>query len=133
MITMEQAFSQRKKLFALPGRADNDNFKGNHALIKSGRASLIENSEDILSHFRELFPRIQSQSFDTQSIYLDNQEKSVLNRMSYEEMGIDALSIHLNLPINQTQTILMGLVLKKAVKAFPGKIYKKTALGNHNS
>ena len=133
MITMEQAFSQRKKLFALPGRADNDNFKGNHALIKSGRASLVENSEDILSHFRELFPRIQSQSFDIQSIYLDNQEKSVLNRMSYEEMGIDALSIHLNLPINQTQTILMGLVLKKAVKAFPGKIYKKTALGHHNS
>jgi len=130
MITMEKAFMQKRKLFALPGRADNENFRGNHALIKSGRATLVENSDDIISHFEELFPRIQPQTFDNQCFYLDNQEQRLLEIMSFEEIGIDALSSLSNHPIYQTQTILMGLVLKKAIKEFPGKIYKKITAGN---
>ncbi|MEI8366414.1 MAG: DNA-processing protein DprA [Parachlamydiaceae bacterium] len=131
MITMEKAFNQKRKLFALPGRADSENFRGNHALIKNGRAQLVESATDIISHFDDFFPALKPQSFDTQRFYLDNQEQRLLKVMPSEEIGIDFISSLVNLPIHQTQALLMGLVLKKVVKEFPGKIYKKISAGSN--
>ncbi len=51
MLTVGRALSQHRPVFALPGRVDSDSFKGNHSLIKEGKAKLIENVEDILKTF----------------------------------------------------------------------------------
>lgn len=125
MITMDKAFSQKRKLFALPGRADNDNFRGNHHLIKSGKAQLIENATDILSHFDGLFPMPSIKKAGIQTFVFDKLESAILSKMTMEEIGIDDLALLTNLPVNQVHTALMGLVLKKIVKEFPGKLYKK--------
>lgn len=124
MITMDKAFMQKRKLFALPGRADSENFRGNHGLIKSGKALLIENAADILCHFEGFFPMIHSPK-SSQNLHFDKNEQDLLAKMSGEEIGIDALAYLTNLPISRIQTTLMGLVLKKAIKEFPGKMYKK--------
>jgi DNA processing protein len=123
MITMEKALAQKRKLFALPGRADSENFRGNHSLIKSGKAGLVENAADILCHFDGLFPMPLANK--PLSIPFDKQELELLEKMSGEEIGIDSLAYLTNLPVNKIHTTLMGLVLKKAVKEFPGKIYRK--------
>ncbi|HEV8052803.1 MAG TPA: DNA-processing protein DprA [Parachlamydiaceae bacterium] len=125
MITMEKALTQKRKLFALPGRADNENFRGNHTLIKNGKAQLIENAADILCHFEGLFPLPSIKRSGNQTFIFDKQETSLLNKMTQEEIGIDDLALLTNLPVNQVHTTLMGLVLKKIVKEFPGKLYKK--------
>lgn len=130
MITMEKAFMQKRKLFALPGRADNENFQGNHFLIKNGKAQLIENAADVITHFEGLFPFLTVKSSKTQSLYLDKNEEALLEKMTQEEIGIDTLAQLTHLPISQLHTILMGLVLKKIIKEFPGKIYKKLAVEN---
>jgi DNA processing protein len=124
MITMDKAFMQKRKLFALPGRADNENFRGNHYLIKSGKAHLIENASDIMSHFDTLFP-MPSQKMETKVSHLNALELHLLEKMTNEEIGIDALVSLTNLSISQVQTSIMGLILKRAVKEFPGKFYKK--------
>lgn len=124
MITMEKALTQKRKLFALPGRADHENFRGNHQLIKSGKAYLIENVADILCHFEELFPLLTSNK-KSQTFNFDKQEIDLLQKMPEVEIGIDALIGLTALPINKVQTTLMGLILKKAIKEFPGKVYKK--------
>lgn len=49
MLTMDRAFQQGRMTFALPGRADIENFKGNHELIKTGRAILVEDAYDVMS------------------------------------------------------------------------------------
>lgn len=131
MITMERAWSQGRKLFALPGRADVEGFRGNHHLIKSGRAVLVESAADIAAHFEDLFPFVCMQPVDSQRFLLDEHEKNLLNSMPNEEIGVDHLSSLLNLPVHQVHTLLMGLILKKAVKEYPGKIYKKLAALNN--
>ena len=125
MITMDKAFQQKKKLFALPGRADHENFRGNHDLIKNGKAQLIENAGEIIRHFDDLFPISLPSINPGRSILFSKQEQTVLNPLSQGEMGIDALAQLTKLPVHQLHSILMGLVLKKAVKEFPGKLYKK--------
>ncbi len=61
MITMKNAFSQGKTLFALPGPVDYDSFKGNHMLIKGGKALLVENGEDIVGRFDNFLHFIDNQ------------------------------------------------------------------------
>jgi DNA processing protein len=124
MITMDRALQQKRKLFALPGRADSENFRGNHHLIKNGKAHLVENAADILCHFESLFP-ISPQNKAVYTCHLDKNELDLLGKMSNEEIGIDALAHVTHLPIHQIHATLMGLVLKKAIKEFPGKLYKK--------
>ena len=130
MITMERASQHKRKLFALPGRADAESFKGNHLLIKRGQAHLIESAADIISHFEGLFPKVQKDLFDYQAPHLDPGESALLELMPAEEIGIDALTLLSHLPVHQVHTTLMGLVLKKVVKEYPGKIYKKIAALN---
>lgn len=123
MITMEKAHQYRRKLFALPGRADSESFRGNHLLIKSGKAHLIEEAADIIAHFQTLIPM---PAFSKKQIpLLDAEELTLFNKMPNEETNIDTLSSIAALPVQQVHRILMSLVLKKAIKEFPGKIYKK--------
>lgn len=55
MMTAEKAFGQKRPLFVLPGPADQENFQGNHELIKSRRGELIENSKDVIMFYSNLF------------------------------------------------------------------------------
>jgi DNA processing protein len=122
MITIHKANEYKRKLFALPGRADTGQFKGNHALIKSGQAELIEDADDILAYFEQLpLPQVQK----TQGSQLfDQEERQVLGAL-LEECSIEHLAVKSGLPMQQLNRVLMGLILKRAVKEFPGKIYKK--------
>lgn len=129
LITMEKAYAQKRQLFALPGRADNENFRGNHLLIKNGKAKLVENAADIICHFEGLFPLSSQKSKELPNIYFDLKESLILEKMTFEEIHIDALVQLTRLPVNQVHTTLMGLVLKKIIKEFPGKLYKKLTAG----
>ena len=53
MLTMGIALKQGRKLFVIPGRVDNDNYKGNLSLLKEGKAHLVECAEDVVRHFSE--------------------------------------------------------------------------------
>lgn len=129
MITAERAFLYQRKVFALPGRVDQENFQGNHLLIKDGKAQLIENAQDILAHFEHLFP-IKQLNFSRPPLSLHPEENDLLFKMPNEEIALETLLSLVNMPIQQLLRILMSLVLKKAVKEYPGKIYKKLAAEN---
>lgn len=133
MITARQAIEQKKPLFALPGRVDNENFKGNHQLIKEGNAKLLENAEEILALFDDLFlgqaapnnfrralPNIAS---------LSSQEKQILAALRQEESSLEILSSITGLPADVLQSSLMELLLKRLIKELPGKIYQSTIHG----
>lgn len=125
MITMERAERYGKKLFAIPGRIDQENFKGNHAYLKRGAAHFVDSIEDILEHFEGLFFTKPTKVLDGQRHILDNEEIAIWQALPDEEVGIEHLSSRVNLPIQHVQRLLMSLILKKMVKEFPGKIYKK--------
>jgi DNA processing protein len=125
MLTVERALSQGRPVFALPGRVDQDSFKGNHALIKERKAELIENIQDILKHFDDCSLPLVFKPASKPSFSLEKEEEELLKQMPTQEISIEELTHHISWPIAKLNGLLMSLVLKKMVKEYPGKIYKK--------
>lgn len=124
MITMEKSLAYKKKLFAIPGRIDWENFRGNHTLIKSGKAHLIETADDLLSHYDNLISLPFSPPTNNATCSLDADEKKFLSMLPEQELNIDAIVTLSQIPIAQLNSLLMGLLLKKKIKSFPGQFYK---------
>lgn len=126
MITVEKALTQKRQVFALPGRADCENFKGNHQLIKSGQAQLIENATDLLAHFGDLLSMAGlSKPTSPQTGRFGKEEQEFLAKLPLQEISIEEIVQITQLSITKVNILLMGLVLKKGIKEFPGRIYKK--------
>lgn len=123
MITMEMAHSQGKYCFALPGRADSESFRGNHFLIKQQKATLVEKGEEMVSILlpdQKISPQI-GKSF----IELSEQEQQLVLHFPQEEIGIESLAEKTQFSLGKLNALLMGLVLKRVIREFPGKRYKK--------
>lgn len=125
VLTAEKAISQGRPVYAFPGRVDQETFKGNHSLIKEGKAKLIEGVEDILKTFHDYSLPLVFKSSPQTTISLEREEQELLKLMPVQEASIEELSMHIQWPISKLNSLLMSLVLKKRVKEYPGKIYKK--------
>lgn len=125
MLTAERALSQKRPLFAIPGRADQETFKGNHALIKEGRADLIENVHDILKTFEDGSLPLVFKPLVKPSFPLDRDEEELLKQLPAQEISVEELMLRNQWPVAKLNCLLMSLVLKKMVKEYPGKVYKK--------
>ncbi|MGM0440006.1 MAG: DNA-processing protein DprA [Chlamydiota bacterium] len=55
LIAAERATQQGRALFTIPGPIELESFRGNHLLIKEGRARLIEKATEVTAHFEDLF------------------------------------------------------------------------------
>jgi len=129
MITVEKALMQKRQVFALPGRADHENFRGNHQLLKQGKAHLVENADDIINSFNDLFrrcgPSIPEQK---PQCGMNPEERLFLSQLPNHEISVEEIVQLTKLPVMRINILLMGLLLKKAVREFPGKIYKKVGV-----
>lgn len=123
MNTMERAFSQGKKLFAIPGRVDQESFQGNLLLIKKNQAHLIQNAQDVAYHLNKSYN--YDESPEKIKILLDKNEENFLSLLPKEELSIDKIECLSNLSIKEINILLVSLMLKKAIKEYPGKIYKR--------
>lgn len=124
MLTAERAMSQGRPLFALPGRVDMETFSGNHKLIKEKKAHLIENAADILSFFGRLSCGSFIHKKENEDL-LSLEEAELLEKLPKIEISIEAILALYSCPIAKLGGLLMSLVLKKRIKEYPGKIYKK--------
>jgi DNA processing protein len=124
MITMNLAFHQQKVCCSIPGPIDCDSFRGNHFLIKSKKAHLVENCEDVLSLLRLEINSVIS--FKKETVHLlDQEEESLVKQLPSEETCFDEIALRVNLPVAKLNSLLMRLVLKQIVREYPGKFYKK--------
>lgn len=129
MITMEKGIEQGKCLFALPGRIDHENFRGNHHLIKKGKALLVESGAEIAAYFEGLFgvsiPLPSVVKVPSSILPLDNEEESMLRCLPSQELSIEEIFAFTKISISELNVLLMKLVLKGYLKEYPGKVYKK--------
>lgn len=123
MITMKLGEEQKKILCALPGRVDWPSFEGNHFLLKNKKATLVENSSDLLKDLNI----IKKTENTPKKVCCNPEEEALLQKLPHEEKSIEELVLLTQLPIMQLNVLLTRLVLKKLVKEFPGKIYKKVS------
>lgn len=122
MITMDLAHTQGKISFALPGRVDVPSFCGNLQLLKSQKARLVENSDDVLS----LMGIKRKHSIETyKKPNLSEDEEKVYSCFDKEEISLEILGQKSGLSVSKLSSLVMSLLLKKLIKEFPGRMYKR--------
>lgn len=121
MGTMELGRALGRKLFALPGRADIETFRGNHALIKQKVAELVEKPEEIVEAFGDKI----SSSSPCALPSCSPEEAQLLAVFPQEEVTLDWLTVQGGITAAALNTLLMRLLLKGLVKEYPNKRYRK--------
>lgn len=124
MITMENALAQNRKVFAIPGRIDSENYQGNHLWIKRG-AQLVDHPMNVVESFENLFPGCAKPLPAAPRPSLEREEMDLLEKLPAEELTLEEIAKKVPLSVGKLNAILMGLILKRAIKEYPGKIYKK--------
>lgn len=125
LITADIANSYNRDVFAFPGRVHDKQSIGCNRLIKTNRAALIENINDleyILGWEKEGNKgAIQKQLF----VELSSDEQIVMDVLkSAEDLSVDIICLKSNFPMSKVSSILLKLEFSGLVKSLPGKIYK---------
>jgi len=119
LITANYAFSQRRKVFALPGSIYSLNSQGCHYLIKKG-AKLIENADDILKDLK----LDNLTSFNKKEIMVEGYEqKLILTALKQEALHLDKIIEKTKLNPNKIASLLIILENKEVIRNLGGNIY----------
>lgn len=126
LITAQYAIEQNREVFAVPGNVNARTSKGTNQLIKQG-AKLVENIEDVFDELQFLNQSINTdKSLSKQEnlpFPLSDEEKKILESLSYNPIHIDTLLEQCNLPVSNILSILTSLELKGVITQLPGKMF----------
>jgi DNA processing protein len=123
MITMDWAAKLKKICFTIPGRLDMESFKGNHLLLKSGKARLVENAQEMVSL---LVPdRRPMENLTSPTASLNPRESVLIAQFPECEISFEELVIRTQTDAPALNALLSALLLKKTIRQLPGKLYKK--------
>ncbi len=123
LITANMAQGYGKQVGACPGRPGDSSTAGCNELIKTGRAHLIEEAEDIirLLNWNGTAVRPQLQLFEQ----LDAEERAVVDCLAAgESISIDELHRQLLRPPAALAGTLLMLEMKGVLAALPGQRYR---------
>lgn len=126
LVTADIANSYDRDVFALPGRASDNQSKGCNNLIKTQQAHLLSNPLDVPYILgwqleTEQKPSIQKRMF----VELDPDEKVVFNFLKNQDKEqLDVIAIECNIPTFKLAGILLNMELKGVVRPLPGKQFQ---------
>ncbi len=125
LITANQALNENRTVFAMPGRIDDVNVSGCHALIKQG-ALLVDHVDDIDLYFTDLEkPNSCPISNNNNKYSQENLSHSdLLDSVGFEITAIDTIAAHSNLPLPQLLAKLLEYELRGKVAAVSGGYIK---------
>lgn len=125
MITAELANNYNRDVLAYPGKATDDKSRGCNHLIKTNKAALITNGQDVLEFMNWLpmkeKPKVQRSLF----IELSSDEKVIFDILnSSDGVHIDEINLRSQLTSSAAAAALLTLELQGVVASLPGKMYK---------
>jgi len=124
MITANTALDQNREVFALPGNITSKRSRGCHALIKEGRAKLVDNVDDVLDELSyKLKPLLkparigEARPLPQLTLF----EKSIIDILGAEPLHIDLIAEDLKMSASDVLVNLLSLEFKGLVKQLAGK------------
>lgn len=124
IITANIANSYNRDVFALPGRSKDTYSKGCNSLIKTNKAHLIENANDLLDIMGWQLNKKPIQIKPQLALDLTEDEQKVVNTLrDTEGMEVDLLMVKTNINGSLLAAILLELELKGIIYSLPGNRY----------
>jgi len=126
IITAELANGYNKDVFAFPGRINDAKSNGCNSLIKTNRAMLLTDANQLLEtmgwqEHKKMKPKKQKSIF----IELSPDEKIIVNLLqSSPSVHIDELNHQSGLSSSTVAACILNLELQNAIVSLPGKLYQ---------
>lgn len=127
LITAEIANSYHRDVCAFPGRIDQEYSAGCNYLIKTNRAHLIRNTQDLFYLMGWEDSRKQERTMQLQLIPAPmsaDQERVYRLIQERQPYYIDDLAQQLAWPISKLAMVLLEMEMNNSIVALPGKMYK---------
>ncbi|MFC1224016.1 DNA-processing protein DprA [Pedobacter sp. BG31] len=126
LITAEIANSYNKDVYAFPGRTNDVFSEGCNFLIKTNRAGLINNANDLIYYlgWDEELKAKQHVKQTTLQLSLTANEQGVVDALQNGQLSIDELSLQLNIQQSKLAIVILTLEMQGIIVSLPGKIYK---------
>ena len=129
-ITVDHAMDQGKPVFAVPGPITHSESEGTHALIQQG-AKLVMGVEDIFHELHDMraetvFKARRAKGGAATAVEpLTEEEKIILEKLTYTPLHVDVLLRETNLALRRVNELLLTLEMKGLVQQAPGHCYFK--------
>lgn len=126
LITAEIANSYNRDVYAFPGRVTDEFSEGCNFLIKTNRAGLINNPQDLIYYlgWDEDKPKQKHVVQVQLPLDLTKDERVVAEMLRETSLAVDELAIRTNIAQSKLAIILLTLEMKGVIVALPGKLYK---------
>lgn len=126
LITANIANSYDREVFAFPGKSSDLNSKGCNFLIKTQRAQLVEDAQDILNYLGWAEKKIKEKPKQTSlALNLYNTEEKIYNLIQEKQkIGFDEIVISLNISASELSVNLLNLEFSGLINTLPGKMYE---------
>ncbi|TDS15836.1 DNA-processing protein DprA [Sphingobacterium paludis] len=128
LITAELANSYNRDVCAFPGRIDQEYSAGCNYLIKTNRAHLIRNAEDLcyLMGWEDRVKNETSIQLPLHQLDLTKDQQRVYNYLQDKEQAVvDEIALFLDWPMSKLAMVLLEMEMNNIVLALPGKMYRK--------
>lgn len=126
LITAELANSYNKDVFALPGKSTDTKSEGCNFLIKTNKAMLLTEADDLLKMMNWGTPKPSTQKQQRELfIELQPNEKIIVELLKQnDKLFIDELYLKSGLSSSTAAQALLMLEMEGIVKSLPGKMYQ---------
>jgi len=125
MITAHIALEQNREVFAVPGKAGSPTSRGCNALIREGKAKLVENIDDVMAEILSQLPagfRPPERAVGTAPA-MNPREKLLYTLLGTDPIHVDSLAQQSGLPVQHLMVDLLGLEMKGVARQLPGKYF----------
>lgn len=123
MITAEIAYSYNREVYCIPGRVHDAKSKGCHELIRSLKAQLVCNANDLVMQMGWSRPKAKPVQQATLFLALNETEKTVVDLLrTHGSMHLDELSARSGYSTASLAAGLLNLEMQQVIRMLPGKM-----------